>query len=269
MRPASQHGFREMLREVQRRMPAGQRLVQEAFSVDHRHPVYVKLNEMRPDTFYVLDEFAATGFQEAAIAWAARHGKGRLTVSCSAFGEFQALRHRLQHLAGKIERIRVLAIGTPAGFTGDGPGLEVFNTNGGVLSKYRVAMMESAPAVLFIAQELRSRAVVDSRWLGFFTGDAETIDEVASEIELVLRGRARRVPAFERLKVLHQTTQRVTRELESYSRRMELAIERARRRPDLLTPARFNRIVRQSIQKMEELKEIPRRALRSLGQTTW
>jgi hypothetical protein len=65
---------------------------------------------------------------------------------------------------------------------------------------------------------------------------------------------------------LHQTTQRVARELENHSRRMELVIQRAQRRPDLLTPARVDRIVRQSIAKMEQLKQIPRRALRSLGQ---
>jgi hypothetical protein len=34
----------------------------------------------------------------------------------------------------------------------------------------------------------------------------------------------------------------------------------------LLTPARFDRIVRQSIAKMEQLKEIPRRALRGMNQ---
>jgi len=61
----------------------------------------------------------------------------------------------------------------------------------------------------------------------------------------------------------------VTRELESYSRRMELAIRRAQRRPDLLTPARFDRIVRQSIAKIEQLKEIPRRALRTLSPNQW
>ncbi|MCG3149480.1 MAG: hypothetical protein PCFJNLEI_02943 [Verrucomicrobiae bacterium] len=269
MRQGQHNAFREVLREVQRRMPAGQRLVQEAFSVDHHHPVFVKLNEVASDTFYVLDEFATDAFREAVIAWAARHGSGRLTVSCSAFGEFQAQRHRLQHLAGKVERIRVLAVGTAERFSGIGPGLEIFNTHGGILSRYRVALMEGQPGLLFIGQEIRQRQTEHSRCIGFFTGDPETIDEVADDIDLVVRGRARTVPSFDRLKLLHQTTQRVTRELESYSRRMDLAIRRARRRPDLLTPARFDRIVRQSIQKMEELKEIPRRALRSLGQNHW
>jgi hypothetical protein len=49
---------------------------------------------------------------------------------------------------------------------------------------------------------------------------------------------------------------------------MELVARRAQRRPDLLTPARFNRIVGQAIVKMEQLKEIPRRALRSINRTS-
>ena len=48
---------------------------------------------------------------------------------------------------------------------------------------------------------------------------------------------------------------------------MELAIQRARRRPDLLTPQRFERIVSQAIAKMEQLKEITRRALRSIDRS--
>jgi hypothetical protein len=45
---------------------------------------------------------------------------------------------------------------------------------------------------------------------------------------------------------------------------MEWAVRRAQRRPELLTPARFNRIVGQAIAKMGQLKEIPRSALRSI-----
>jgi hypothetical protein len=91
------------------------------------------------------------------------------------------------------------------------------------------------------------------------------IEEVADDIEALLRGMARRLDTFERLEKLHQTTQQVARELDSYSRRMQLAVERARRRPDLLTPARFERIVAQAIAKMRQLEEIPRRALRTMG----
>ena len=58
-----------------------------------------------------------------------------------------------------------------------------------------------------------------------------TVDEIANEVDLVARGLTRRMSDFERLQVLHQTTQKVTRELESYSRRMEFAIRRAQRRP--------------------------------------
>lgn len=269
MKRPSNNSIRDILREAQRRVPAGQRTVQEAFTVEHGQPVRVKLSELLPDTFYHFDEFAAGAFREAVLDWASRHGNGRVTVSCSAFGEFRAQQHRFEHLAGRVESLRVLAVGTPERFAAKGAGIEVVNTNGGVLSNYRVAMKEGLPAVLFISHEVRSRTVDAPRSLGFFTGDAATIDEVADDIEAVLNGRARTVRSFDRLKLLHQTTQRVTRELASYSRRMELAIRRARRRPDLLTPARFERIVRQSILKMEELKEIPRRALRTLGQNHW
>jgi hypothetical protein len=115
--------------------------------------------------------------------------------------------------------------------------------------------------LLFIVREEGAAG----RALGFFSGDADVIGEIADEVDAVLHGQARRLPTFERLELLHETTQQVARELESYSRRMELAVERARRRPDLLTPARFERIVTQAIAKMEELKEIPRRALRTVG----
>ena len=120
-------------------------------------------------------------------------------------------------------------------------------------------MQEGKAGLLFIGKEIRGRC------LGLFTTDAEAIAEVADELEAVARGMAQTLPAFDRLWVLHETTQRIERELTEYSRRMELAIARARRRPDLLTPARFDRIVRQSINKLEQLKEIPRRALRTLG----
>ncbi|MEI6084062.1 MAG: hypothetical protein WCS70_07145 [Verrucomicrobiota bacterium] len=261
--------IREILREAQRRVPAGQRTVQEAFTAEHGRPVRVKLNELLPDTFYLFDEFTACAFREAVLDWATRHGKGRVTVSCSAFGEFQAQRRRFEHVAGRVESLRVLAVGTPERFAAKGGGIEVVNTNGGVLAGYRVALKEGRPGALFLSREIRSRATDAQRCLGFFSVDAATIDEVADDLDAVLNGRARAVLSFERLKLLHQTTQRVTRELASYSRRMELAIRRAQRRPDLLTPARFDRIVRQSILKMEELKDIPRRALRTLGQNHW
>lgn len=263
------HSIRDIVREAQRRVPAGQGTVQEAFTTDHGRPVRVKLSEVAPDTFYLFDEFTACAVREAAVDWMTRRGHGRVTVSCSAFGEFRAQQRRFEHLAGKVDSLRVLAVGTPERFAGKGAGMEVVNTSAGVLAGYRVALREGAPGVLFVARELKSRSPDSPRCLGFLTADAEVIDEVAEDIDQVLNGRARTLPSFDRLKLLHQTTQRVARELESYSRRMELAIQRARRRPDLLTPARFDRIVRQSILKMEELKEIPRRALRTLGQNRW
>lgn len=258
-------GTREILREVQRRVPAGQRFVQEAFTSDHHHPVLVKLNDLRPDTFYFFDEMTACALCDAVVGWAARHGGGKLTVSFAVFGEWRAQRNRLQHLARKFDSMRVLTVGDPAGKQAGGPGLEVIITNGSILSKHRLAMREGRAPVLFVCRQVTGRPVDHVRFLGFCTTDPETVDEMAADIDLVARGAARRMATFDRLEMLHETTQKVARELESYSRRMELAIRRAQRRPDLLTPARFDRIVRQSIAKIEQLKEIPRRALRTLG----
>ena len=251
------NSHRDLLCAVQRRVPAGQQLVREAFSRSHRHPVYVKLMDLLPDRFYWFDEFTACAFREAVIDRVTRSTKGRLTISCSAFGEFQAQQHRLQHIAGKLAGIRVLTIGAPARLVGKMPRLEIFNSKG-VLAKYRIVLQEDRPGLLFIGKEIRGRC------LGLFTTDMETLAEIGEDLEAVVRGQAQALPAFDRLCVLHETTQRIARELEDYSRRMELAIARAHRRPDLLTPARFDRIVRQSIDKLEQLKKIPSRVLRAL-----
>jgi hypothetical protein len=265
MHAARPDGTREILREVQARVPPGQRFAQEAFTSDHRRPVLVKLNELQPDTFYVFDEITVCALCDAVVEWAARHGGGRLTVSFSAFGEWRAQRHRLQHRAPKFSTVRVLTVGDPAGRTLSAPRLEITITNSSILSKYRLALREGPRPVLFAGRELPGRSAPSGRYLGFFTTDAETVDEVATDVDLAARGLTRRMATFERLELLHQTTQKVARELDSYSRRIELAIRRAQRRPDLLTPGRFDRIVRQSIAKIEQLKEIPRRALRTLG----
>ncbi len=90
------------------------------------------------------------------------------------------------------------------------------------------------------------------------------IEDIAEDIEQILHGMGNRMSTFQRLETLHRTTQKVVRELDSYSRRMELAIERARRRPDLLTPARLDRILGQCAAKMRELEEIPLRAIRAI-----
>ena len=251
------HSYRDLLCAVQRRVPAGQQLVRESFARSHRHPVYVKLMDLLADHFYWFDEFTVCAFREAMIDLAARSGNGRLTISCSAFGEFQAQQRRLQHVAGKLAGIRVLTVGAPEGAAGKVPRLEIFNTKG-TLASYRIVLQEGRPGFLFIGKEIRGRC------LGLFTTDVETIEAIADDLEGVTRGLARTLPSFDRLCLLHETTQRIARELEDYSRRMELAIARAHRRPDLLTPARFDRIVRQSIDKLEQLKKIPRRALRTL-----
>lgn len=258
----------EILREVQRRLPVSQRYVQEAFTTQHGQPVRVRLSELETDVFYVFDEFVTCAFREAILDWAGAQRDGRVTISCTAFGEVQAQRHRLEHLAGKVRRLRVLTRGEPPAWARQTVGLEAVNINGSALARYRVALKEGGAGFLFVARSWPERGADGGRCVGFFTAESETIAEVADDLEAVLRGRARSVPTFERLQVLHQTTQQVARELAEYSRRMELAIERARRRPDLLTPARLDRIMRQSILKMEQLKEIPRRALRTLDKGT-
>ena len=239
--------------------------MQEAFTSDHRHPVLIKLNELQRETFYLFDEMTTCAICDAVVTWAARHGGGDLTVSYSAFGEWRSQQNRLRHLAGKFSTVRVLAVGDAARPVAAGSGFDVRITNGSVLSKFRLAMREGHRPILFVARAMTGRGTDEGRYVGFLTTDAETIDEVAGDVDLVARGLSKRMATFERLQLLHQTTQKITRELESYSRRIELAIRRAQRRPDLLTPARFERIVRQSITKIEQLKEIPQRALRTLG----
>ncbi|HUK82232.1 MAG TPA: hypothetical protein VLZ12_06320 [Verrucomicrobiae bacterium] len=250
-----------LTRDVLQRVPPGQRFVQEAFTSDRRRPVLVRLSEMHADTFYYFDEIGACAFCDAIVDSAMHHGNGRLTLSCSVYGEFQSQQRRLQRIASKVERLRVLAVGACGRVAGGDNSISVHGITGTVLANYRIAMSEGVPHLLFVCREAASDR---QRAVGFFTWDAETIDQIADDIELILRGIAARFVTFERLQMLHETTQRVTRELESYSRRMELAIRRARRRPDLLTPARFDRIVGQAITKMEQLKEIPRRALRAI-----
>ena len=253
------NSHRELLCAVQRRVPAGQQLVREAFTRSHRHPVYIKLMDLLPDRFYWFDEFTVCAFREAVIDRIAGSTKGRLTLSCSAFGEFQAEQRRLQHIAGKLAGIRVLTVGAPERVAGKVPRLEICNIKG-VMAKYRIVLQEDRPGLLFIGKEIRGRC------LGLFTTDVETLTQIGDDLEAVVRGQAQVLPAFDRLCLLHETTQRIARELEDYSRRMELAIARAHRRPDLLTPARFDRIVRQSIDKLEQLKKFPSRALRTLDQ---
>src|ERR1043166_442559 len=256
---------RALVLDVQRRVPASQRAVQEAFTTEHRRPVLVRLPDLRTDTFYHFDEITACAFGDAIAEFAARYGNGRLTLSYSVYGEFQAQQHRLQRIASKVKQLRILTVGAPNRVTTDSS-FGVFNTTGTVLAGYRIAIKEGTPSVLFVCRDGASKSGDRQRSLGFFTCDSETVDELADDVELLLRGLTTRFATFERLQLLHETTQRVARELENYSQRMELAIRRAHRRPDLLTPARFNRIVGQAIAKMEQLKEIPRRALRTLAQ---
>lgn len=253
-----------VLVDAQRRVPAGECVVQEAFSSDHRRPVLVKLKELQPDTFYWFDEMAASALFDAAIERAAHCGE-RLTAAHISSAQLTGNYHRLQHIAAKLDQVRILVAGRPGRKLLQSARLQCHNTIGTPLAPYRIALVEGNMPLLFIAREQRARRA--RRSLGFFTTDPDTIGEIADDMDALLRGMRRRFRSFERLEQLHQTTQQVAHELESYSRRLQLAVERARRRPDLLTPARFERIVAQAIRKMEQLQEIPRSALRTIGRS--
>jgi hypothetical protein len=257
-----------LLADAQRRLPAGHTLVQEAFTSDHHHPVLIKLNELCPDTFYWFDEMVATVISQAVVEIAAHCGGGQLTVTFTAFGELSACRRRLQHVASHLNQIRILSVDRPSKDILSGARLEYFSTNGTPLAPYHIALLEGRVPLLFIAREQRSGSAATPRSLGFFTNDPETVEAVADDLKGMIRGDVRRLDTFERLQQLHETTQQIARELESYSRRIQLAVERARRRPDLLTPERFERIVTQGIAKLEQLKTLPCRALRDLSKSS-
>ncbi len=262
-----QNPARELLVEVQRRLPPGQRLVQEAFTTEHHHPVLERLLETAPDRFYIWDEIPARTLGDVIVDWAAQHGGHRLTILDPFYGELQTERHRFQKVAQRVQSIRVLSPGDCGALAAQIHGLECRNVTGTALARYRAALVDGPRPVLFLAEEFgRRRNTEFGRWLGFYSFDPVLLEEIGEEIGAVAHGMARRLATFEKLAALHQTTQRVTRELESYSRRVEKAVALARRRPDLLTPARFNRIVQQSIAKIKQLRQIPQRALRNMGQ---
>lgn len=254
---------RALLIEVQRRLPAGQRFVQEAFTSEHRRPVLVRITDLLPDTFYLFDEITTRAFCDAVSELAAQHAGSRLTLCHPFANEIKAQQHHLERLAHKLENLRVFGMGQ---MTGLDTTIDFRSIAGSPLTRFRIALNQGQRPMLFICRELQRHSVSDHRRSqGFFSVDAYLIDEIADDVEMVARGLANRLAAFDKLQVLHQTTQRIARELESYSRRMDIAIRQAKRRPDLLTPARFERIVGQAIAKMEELKEIPRQAIRDMG----
>lgn len=256
---------RELLAETQQRLPADKRVIQEAFTTDHRRPVLVNIGGLTANTFYYLDDIASHAFSDALIELAAGHSHGKLTVSYPFNGEFRAQQHRLQHIASRLDSIRVLTVDAIAKPAVLASGVEVRDIARTPLARFRIAMKQDVHPMLFICRDTRQSPISDGpRSIGFFTFDPDIIEEIADDIAQILHGLSTHLTAFERLEVLHRTTQRVSRELESYSRRMELAIERARRRPDLLTPDRLDRILGQCAAKMRELEEIPRRAMRAI-----
>src|SRR5258706_6581794 len=266
MRTNNKRGEREFLVDVQRRLPAGQRFIQEAFTTDHRRAVVVKVTELRTNTFYLFDEITVRAICDAVIDRAAHDGDDRLVISFPFYGEYRAQKNRLQLVANKVKEIRLLAVGQAvADSAARSGGISFRNIVGNPLVRFTIALKEGARPMLFICRDAQRHMNSDRRRsLGFFSFDTDIIEEIADDIELVQRDAANRLTAFDRLELLHQTTQRVARELESYSRRMELAVRRARRRPHLLTQARFERIVGQATTKMGQLEEIPRRGVRGV-----
>jgi len=257
--------IRELLAEVQCHIPRGTRFVQEAFTTEHRRPVLVKLSQLTPETFYLFDEATAQAFRDAVVAVGARDDGGRLTVRYPFAGGSQAERQHLQRVAGKVERVRVLTVGTAGAPAGRDTAMEFYDIAANPLARYSFAIKEGVDPLAFICRENTQVKISGTqRAPGFFSVSREVVEEVADGVELLLRGAATRLVTFEELELLHRTTQRISRELESYSRRMEWAVRHAHRRPDLLTPARFNRIVGQAAAKMGQLKEIPRSALQSI-----
>ena len=257
---------RELLENVRRHLPTGTRFAQEAFTSERRRPVFIKLADLTPENFYLFDEAAVHAFRNAVVELAARDERGRLTISYPSYGEFQAQRRWLQRDALKTGRIRVLVAGQIPSIPAPSIPVDLLSIRAALRARYGLVMNEGVRPLLFIYRDRGlSKALDRQRSLGFFSVDRRLVEEIAEEVELLLRGLAATLSTFERLETLHQTTQRISRELESYSRRVELAVRRAQRRPDLLTPARFDRIVGQAVAKMEQLQEIPRHALRSMG----
>ncbi len=264
--PQNTRAAQDLLQEVQRRLPAGPRLVQEAFTSDHRRPVWVKVNDLQPDTFYLFDEITAHAFTDGVTELATAQPGGSLTVSYTFNGELRGALHRLQRLANRLDGIRVLAIEPPTEMSNLPPGVRFHRIAGSPLRRYRIALKEAAWPLMFICREAAGvRAGDNPRSLGFFTFDREAIMDFVGDIDQLLQGLGTELYAFRQLETLHRTTQQVTRQLESYSRRMDQLIRRAQRRPDLMTPARFQRVMQQAVAKMEELKDLPRRALLSIG----
>lgn len=257
MAKKSNNAWSELLLNAQRRLPATRQRVQEAFTSDHRHTIIVNLRDIQPDTFYWFDEMTAASLFDAMIDSAAKQTGARLTLA----GTLETQHHRLQHIAGKLDQLCLFSAVHPGKGILRGARIEYRNVAGTPLVGYRIALVEARAPRLFIVHRPRA---TDSRSLGFLTADPDVVNEIANDIDALARGMSRRLETFERLQLLHQTTQQVARELDSYARRMELAVVRARRRPDLLTPERFERIVIQAVVKMEQLKDIPRRALRSM-----
>lgn len=250
------------LADAAARLPLEKAVAQQAFVSERTRPVMVKLSELRAGFFYWFAEMVASALFDATVEHAVRGGR-RLTVGYTSMAQLRAHSHRLQRLAARLEQVRVLVAGDAGSELLRSARLECHNTSRSVLATHRIALVEGGVPVAFVAREQRVGRSLQC--LGFFTGDGELVSEIGDDVDAVLRRMSRRFETFEQLETLHQATQRVASELEQYTRRLQRDVARVRRCPRLLTPARFERIVTQAVQKMEQLKEIPSEALRTIG----
>jgi hypothetical protein len=258
MRKKNRDATRELLVGVCRRLPAGQRLVQEAFTTDHRHAVWVRLTDLRPDTFYALGENTSQAFSDAVVDLVQKRPGGELTLSFPFGGEFRGLQHKLMRLAPRLDRINIFAPGKPPSANTMGSRMEYTDSTGTPLAGYRVALYESAQPILYICREGSGKRIPR---LGFFSHEPDIIEGIAEDIEAAGRNLTKNLTGFEKLLALHRTTQQINRELQTYSRKIEALAKMAHRHPELLTPARYEKIVSQAVAKLEQLKKLPLRAL--------
>ncbi|MCX7886984.1 MAG: hypothetical protein N3B01_06995 [Verrucomicrobiae bacterium] len=251
-----------VLADARARLPPDKAVAQEAFAPECNRPLIRRVDELEPGVFYWFDEMVATALFDAAIEHAVRVGE-RLTVGYTSADQLQAHCHRLQRVAARLRLIRVLVCGEAGRELRRSARLECYNTSRSPLAAYRIALVEgSRPLGFFVRERRIARSL---RCLGFLSADADVVEQLADDVEAVLRGESRRLATFEQLESLHQTMQRVAVELDNYARRLKCDIERVRRCPQLLTPSRFERIVLQALRKMEQLKEIPRKAFAGLS----
>jgi len=168
---------RELLGEVRHRVPARTRLVPEAFTTDHRRPVLVKLSDLTPETFYLFDEITAQAFRDAVIEIGARDGGGRLTM-CDPFPVAGgAQEQHWQRVAGKVDRVRMLRVGTANVAAAGDASMEFRDIAANPLARYSFAIKEGIRPLLFICRrDGRPNTSDTRRTAGFFSVGRDVVE---------------------------------------------------------------------------------------------